>query len=334
MKTKKLTPQQEIDLIEKKMGYTTFERPESSFDWINLGDKDFNEVMGHRKHGIRNGCIIELHGPESAGKTTISKIIGAIAQKQDQRHTYVAKIDLEGSNSDEFNERMRIDMSKFFLFKVKLITDAKAVKRLAKIDAKKDPDKYREVLAKTQKVTETAQQLCKKVEKWIKFKRDLDPKARIILIVDSVTGLLVEEEMDADLDNQNMRTNVSLATFLSKLCRRWVGFAENYNCIIIMINQERTAPGVMYGNPTYTSGGKALKFYASIRARVTRVKGGRIKKDGKVIGIRTMITNEKNKVGGAEGHKVGVKILTRKGRFEVMKEEDIVREAKKEKSNG
>jgi RecA/RadA recombinase len=228
------------------------------------------------------------------------------------------------------------------LFRPKIAASSKAIKRLKKLQEKINEAKtkekkekfestYKQVLEKAEEFQETAQQVCKKTERWIKYKRQQDPKAVIILIIDSVTGLLVEEEMEADLDNQNMRTNVSLATFLSKLCRRWVSFLQNYNVVAFFINQERTAPGVMFGNPTYTGGGKALKYYCSVRARIARVSGGRIKKHGKVVGIRTIITNVKNKAGGAEGHQCGLKILTRKGKWEVMDIDKIKSEAKKEK---
>lgn len=341
MKNPKLTPAEEVQLIEQKMGYTTFERSASSFNYIDLGDKDFNEALGHREHGMRVGSMIELYGPESHGKTALATIVAAIAQSNN-RHVYVAKGDLEGSDSKEFNEKMGINSDKFYLFRPKIAASSKAIKRLKKLQEKIDKAKtkeqkikfeqtYRKVLEKAEEFQETAQQVCKKIERWIKYKKQNDPKAIVILIMDSVTGLLVEEEMEGDLDNQNMRTNVSLATFLSKLCRRWVAFVQNYDTTSIFINQERTAPGVMFGNPIYTGGGKALKYYCSVRARISRVSGGRIKKHGKVVGIRTIITNTKNKAGGAEGHQCGLKILTRKGKYEVMDIDKIKKEAKREK---
>lgn len=340
MKNKHLSPDEEIALIESKMGYTTFERSASSFDYIDLGNKDFNAALGNREYGVRVGSMIELCGPESSGKTTVATIIGAIGQKQN-RHVYVAKGDLEGSDSSDFNKTMQLDMNRFYLFRAKIAASAKAIKHLKKLQEKIDTAKtekaklkfyetYKKVSEKAEEFQETAQQVCKKIERWVKYKSKQDPKARFVLIMDSATGLLTEEEMEADLDNQNMRTNVSLATFLSKLCRRWIQFFKNYNVVGIFINQERTAPGVMFGNPTYTSGGKALKYYSSVRARISRVSGGRIKKHGRVYGIRTIITNIKNKTG-EEGYQCGLKILTRKGKWEVMDVDKIKKEAKKEK---
>jgi RecA/RadA recombinase len=340
IKNNKLSPEEEVALIEAKMGYTTFERSASTYNYIDLGDKNFNGALGNSKYGVRVGSMIELWGPESSGKTTVATIIGAIGQSQN-RHVYVAKGDLEGSDNAEFNKTMQVDMDRFYLFRAKIAASAKAIKRLKKLQQKMDEartaeakakfyETYKKVLEKAEEFQETAQQVCKKIEKWIKYKSKQDPKAIFVLIMDSVTGLLTEEEMEGDLDNQNMRTNVSLATFLSKLCRRWVSFFKNYNVIGIFINQERTAPGVMFGNPTYTSGGKALKYYSSVRARIARVSGGRIKKHGRVYGIRTIITNIKNKTG-EEGYQCGLKILTHKGKWEVMDVDKIKKEAKKEK---
>ena len=341
-KYKALSPDQEIALIEKTMGYETFERSVSSFKYVDLGDKDFNEAMGNREHGVRVGSIIEISGLESHGKTLVATIIGAIAQNL-SRHVYVAKGDIEESNNNEFNSVMGINLNRFYLFRAKIAASAKAIKRLKKIQEKIDNPKtskvqkerlmeqYKKISAKAEEFQETAQQVCKKIERWIKYKKKQDPKAIFILIMDSVTGMLVEEEMEGDLDNQNMRTNVSLASFLSKLLRRWVSFVQNYNVIAIFINQIRTAPGVMFGNPEYTSGGKALKYYSSVRVKVARVSGGRIKKHGKTVGIRTIITNQKNKTGGSEGHQCGLEILTRKGKFKVLSVDTIKKEAKREK---
>src|SRR5712675_1283468 len=341
-KEKKLTPAEEVSLIERKLGYSTFEREADSFDWIDLHDKDFNEALGDRENGIRCGSMIELFGWESHGKTLVATIIASIAQQDDPKHTYVAKEDLELSNNDKFNEKMGLNLDKFYLFKPKIAASLKAIKRLDSIKAqiekassktriKELTDKLTKTTLKAEKFVESAEMVCTKVEQWIKYKRSQDPKARIILIVDSVTGMLVSEESDAGLTDQNMRTNVSLASFLSDLCRRWVSFADNYNTTIIFINQLRVAPGVMFGNPEYTPGGKALKFYCSVRDKISRVKGGRITKHGKVIGIRIKLANVKNKVGGAEGHKCGLRVDIRKGKWKVMSTKDLESESRREK---
>ena len=105
-----------------------------------------------------------------------------------------------------------------------------------------------------------------------------------------------------------MRTQMALPQFLGKLLRRWTGLFESYNVLGVFINQVRIAPGVAFGNPEYTPGGKALKFYCHIRSIVRRTKGGRLMKSGKIVGLKGIITNLKNKAGGVEGSRCGYKI--------------------------
>jgi len=305
---RRLTPQQEIKLIEKALEVITFSEDESSaYEHLDLGDADANEVFGDRELGLRWGCIIELHGPNSSGKTWLATKIAAIAQQQDE-HVYVAKADLERSNDDRFNEKNGIDMQRFYPFVAEIA---------AKI--KKPDDRYEE----------TAEQLCDKIEAWIKFRHERDKLAKTVLIIDSVTGMLVSEEDEGGLADQNMRTKVSLASFLSLLCRRWTRLAANYKVIMIFINQERMAPGVMYGSPIVTSGGHALKFYSSVRVRTRRCKNGRVMKDGKCIGLRSILLNEKNKVGGREGSEAAFKAYTRTCKWLWMTKDQAEKEAKK-----
>ena len=329
-KVRALSPAEEIQLVQHKLGYVTFERDEESYRHIDLGHPDINEIFGDRNLGIRIGSMIEIFGPESSGKTLIATRIAAIAQEKDPEHTYVAKIDLERSNDDRLNARLGIDMTKFYLFAPKVAASLKGMKKLARWMKSKNQKLVERAKKKLQKYEQTAEQICNELEAWVKYRKEQDPEAVIIVIVDSVTGMLVSEEEEAGLADQNMRTKVSLASFLSILCRRWVRFAANYDLVEIFINQERTAPGVMFGNPNYTSGGRALKFYASVRVRASRVKNGFIKKGLKIIGIRSKLVNQKNKVGGEEHHSYGFKCLTRKSnRFKWISLKDADKEARK-----
>ena len=329
-KLEKLSPQEEVEMIEKKLGYTTFERSHSTFQWIDFGDSNFNEVFGDRKKGIRPG-IYELFGWESHGKSAVATIIASIAQQQNPKHTYVAKGDLEGSDNPEFNETMGLNADKFYLFKPKIVASLKAIKRLQKIDRKNEPEKYQVALSKAVKMIESGEMVCTKIEEWIKYKREQDPKARIILIMDSITGVLVEEEMEAGFVDANMRTNVSLASFLSKLCKKWAKLADVYNCWMIFINQLRVAPGVMFGNPEYSPGGKAVRFYAVSRVKIHRPSGAKIKKGSRTVGFRAILTNIKNKVGGDEGHRAGIEVWVRKGKWKFRTAEEIKKLSKKSK---
>jgi len=332
-KIRKLTPQQEVKLLQKALGYVCFQEDETSvYEHLDLGNPDANELLGDRELGMRWGCIVELHGPNSSGKTWLATRISAIAQQQDE-HVYVAKADLEGSNDDRFNEKVGIDLQRFYLFKASL---AVSVQELAKIDAlrKKKAEGGKLTTLQEEKLAtppeayeQSAEQVCDEIEAWIKFRHVRDPRAKIVLIIDSVTGMLVSEEDEGHLSDQNMRTKVSLASFLSLLCRRWVRLASNYKVIMLFINQEREAPGVMYGSPIRTSGGNALKFYAVVRVRIRRSGNGRILKDKKMIGLRSILLNEKNKVGGREGGELAFKGYPRTGKWSWISKEQADKES-------
>jgi RecA/RadA recombinase len=331
---KTLSPQDEIRLIREKMGYVTFNRTKDSFEWLDLGHPDMNEALGDRERGIRWRSMIELHGWESHGKSLLSTILAVIAQRSDE-NVYVVKMDLENSDSEKFNIKMGLDLNRFYLFRPELIVDLADVKkkigtRKRKINAQELLEKLRKE-GKIEEYQQSAQQICDELEAFVKHKKRQNEKAKFIIIIDSVTGLLVEEEYVAGLTDQNMRTNVSLASFLTDLCRRWTGFIDNYDCIVFFINQLREKPGQLYGNPEYSPGGKALKFYCSVRVKVQRAKDGRMKKHGKIIGIRSYVRNIKNKCGGTETHKAGFKAYTRKGKFKFISAEATEKEARKDK---
>lgn len=332
---KRMPPADELQIIQKALGYVTFQPNEGErYEHLDLGDPDINEVFGDRELGVRWGCIFEIHGPESSGKTTVATAIAAIAQAS-SRHVYVGKADLEGSNDDRLNERLGIDMSRFYPFEAKLVVAVEQLKKIDQLRKKKEngerltPKQEETLAAPPEPYEQTAEQICDEMEAWIKFRRSRDPRAKVVLIIDSVTGLLVSEEDEAGLDDQNMRTKVSLASFMSLLLRRWVRFASNYKVIMLFINQERLAPGVMYGSPIVTSGGKALKFYASVRVRVHRSGNGRVERNGKMIGLRSIVQNEKNKVGGVEHSEHAFKCYPRTGKLIWIPKALADKEAKK-----
>ena len=333
-KEKALTPEEEVAMIQRKLGYISFVRPKDSFNYLDLHNPDANEALGDREYGLRWGSIIELIGEESNGKSLLAAEISAIAQKEDPENTYIAKMDLEVANNNKFNARMGINLDKFYLFQPRLAVKLKdlGMRSGKRADKLVQSDLFT-ILKNNKKLSkqyqQSAEELCEEVEAWVKYKRVTNPNAKIILSVDSVTGLLVSEEDEGGLVDANMRTKVSLASFMSRLCRRWVRMAENYNMIIIFINQIRVAPGVIYGNPEYSPGGKALKFYASVRAKIRRAKSGRIKKGDEVIGIRGLVLNLKNRVGGKEFHSCGWKCYTRKGKFKWMTKDVAIKEASK-----
>ena len=112
-----------------------------------------------------------------------------------------------------------------------------------------------------------------------------------IVIVDSVAALVPKAEIEGDMDDQQVGLHARL---MSKAMRKLTGVINRSNCAVVFINQLREKVGIMFGNPEVTTGGRALKFYASVRMDVRRVEA--IKQGGEIIGNHTKVTVVKNKV--------------------------------------
>lgn len=112
-----------------------------------------------------------------------------------------------------------------------------------------------------------------------------------IIIIDSVAALVPKAEIDGDMGDSHMGQQARL---MSQALRKLTGITNKYNCTVIFINQLREKIGVMFGNPETTTGGRALKFYATIRMDVRRIEA--LKQNGEIIGNRTRIKVVKNKI--------------------------------------
>ena len=112
-----------------------------------------------------------------------------------------------------------------------------------------------------------------------------------IVIVDSVAALVPKAEIEGDMDDQQVGLHARL---MSKAMRKLTGVINRSNCAVVFINQLREKVGIMFGNPEVTTGGRALKFYASVRMDVRRVES--IKQGGEIIGNHTKVKVVKNKV--------------------------------------
>ena len=112
-----------------------------------------------------------------------------------------------------------------------------------------------------------------------------------IIIIDSVAALVPKAEIDGDMDDLQVGLHARL---MSKAMRKLTGVISNSNCVVVFINQLREKVGVMFGNPETTTGGRALKFYSSVRMDVRRVEA--IKQGGEIIGNHTRVKIVKNKV--------------------------------------
>ena len=112
-----------------------------------------------------------------------------------------------------------------------------------------------------------------------------------IVIIDSVAALVPKAEIDGDMDDLQVGLHARL---MSKAMRKLTGVIDKSNCVVVFINQLREKVGVMFGNPETTTGGRALKFYASIRMDVRRIES--LKQSGTMVGNRTRIKVVKNKI--------------------------------------
>ena len=197
--------------------------------------------------GYPKGRIIEIYGPESSGKTTLT--LHAIAEIQKQGGT-AAFIDAEHALDPAYAKRLGVDIENLLVAQ---------------------PDNGEQAL----EITETL----------------VRSNAVDLIVVDSVAALVPQAEIDGDMGDAHMGLQARL---MSQALRKLTGIINKSKATVIFINQIRMKIGVMFGNPETTTGGNALKFYASVRADIRRI--GQIKNGEDVIGNRTKIKIVKNKI--------------------------------------
>ena len=197
--------------------------------------------------GVPKGRIIEIYGPESSGKTTISLSIIAEAQKLGGAAAFV---DAEHALDPTYAKKLGVN------------TDELIVSQ---------PD--------------TGEQALEIVEALVRS------NAIDVLVVDSVAALVPRAEIEGEMGDSHIGLQARL---MSQALRKLTGTINKSNCIVIFINQLREKVGVMFGNPETTTGGRALKFYSSIRMDVRRIDS--IKQGDEIIGNRTRVKIMKNKV--------------------------------------
>jgi RecA/RadA recombinase len=269
--------------VKKLLKYTTFE-PEQRY-WLNTGSEELNAVLGSKDYGLPYGKIFELSGVEHGGKTLIGNVLMGMAQKDGAVAGY---IDVEDSRDEMWSERLGVDWSSVVPVFAKLIQEGK------------NEDKLR---------LQSAEELFDEAETVMKLNYQ-DGHKKQFWLLDSIAMLQTSSVIEAGATDQNMRTKLDRAMFLSSILPRWSALAANYGAMIFLINQIRTNPGVLWGNPNYTPGGHALRHVCSIRAEVRRIKNGQLKQSGRIVGIVGKIKNEKNKAGqeSVQGAACGFKI--------------------------
>ncbi|MCL2254935.1 MAG: recombinase RecA [Lachnospiraceae bacterium] len=197
--------------------------------------------------GIPRGRIIEVYGPESSGKTTVTLHMIAEVQK---RGGIAGFIDAEHALDPVYAQKIGVDVDNLYI---------------------SQPD--------------TGEQGLEIAETMVRS------GAIDIVIIDSVAALVPRQEIDGDMGDSHMGLQARL---MSQALRKLTAVISKSNCTVIFINQLREKLGVMFGNPETTTGGRALKFYSSVRLDVRRIEA--LKQSGDVVGNRTRVKVVKNKI--------------------------------------
>ncbi len=197
--------------------------------------------------GIPKGRIIEIYGPESSGKTTVTLHMIAEVQK---RGGIAGFIDAEHALDPVYAKNIGVDIDNLYI---------------------SQPDCGEQAL----EITETM----------------VRSGAVDIIVIDSVAALVPKAEIDGDMGDSHVGLQARL---MSQALRKLTAVISKSNCTVVFINQLREKVGIMFGNPETTTGGRALKFYSSVRLDVRRIES--LKQGGEVIGNRTRVKVVKNKI--------------------------------------
>ena len=197
--------------------------------------------------GIPKGRVIEIYGPESSGKTTVTLHMIAEVQK---RGGIAGFIDAEHALDPVYAKNIGVDIDNLYI---------------------SQPDNGEQAL----EITETM----------------VRSGAIDIVVVDSVAALVPKAEIDGDMGDSHVGLQARL---MSQALRKLTAVISKSNCTVIFINQLREKVGIMFGNPETTTGGRALKFYSTIRLDVRRIES--LKQGGEVVGNRTRVKVVKNKI--------------------------------------
>lgn len=283
-----------VSKVRKTLRHVRFTWQPKRF--LDTGSPELNAVLGDPEKGLAYGKILEISGRPSNGKSLLAMDLMAAAQADGAIGTWV---DAENSYDAEWMQKRGVDTEALNLVEpiVGTFGSAKETRLIA----------GEEMLEEAEHVMSLVHQ---------KF-----PDHPQFMVVDSVAALLMEDEAAAGITGQNLNTTQALPKMLSKLCRRWVGLMQVYNCTTVFVNQLRDKP-MAWGDPSYSPGGNAIPFYAHIRVRIRRPSKSRLMKNGKMVGIRGILRNDKNKAGGLEGAECGFKMYL-DGRSKFVPKEDI-----------
>ncbi|MDP0562170.1 MAG: recombinase RecA [Candidatus Endonucleobacter sp. (ex Gigantidas childressi)] len=212
---------------------------------ISTGSLQLDIALG--VGGLPKGRVVEIYGPESSGKTTLTLSVIAEAQKQGATCAFV---DAEHALDPEYAKKLNVNIDDLYV---------------------SQPDTGEQALEITDMLVRSG--------------------AVDVIVVDSVAALVPKAEIEGDMGDSHVGLQARL---MSQALRKVTGSIKNANCLVIFINQIRMKIGVMFGNPETTTGGNALKFYASVRLDIRRI--GAVKDGDEIIGNETRVKVVKNKV--------------------------------------
>lgn len=237
-----------MDQIEKQFGKGSIMKLDGQqhidVETISTGSLSLDMALGG---GIPKGRIIEIYGPESSGKTTMT--LHAVAEVQKEGGV-AAFVDAEHALDPAYAKRLGVDVEKLLV---------------------SQPDSGEQAL----EIVETL----------------VRSNAVDIVVVDSVAALVPQAEIEGDMGDSHMGLQARL---MSQALRKLTGIINRSKCTVVFINQLRMKIGVMFGNPETTTGGNALKFYASVRMDIRRI--GQIKVGEEITGNRVRVKVVKNKI--------------------------------------
>ena len=254
----KANPEKEAKLKALQLTLDKLDKTYGKGTVMKMGDKAVEEVetissgslgldLALGVNGYPRGRVIEIYGPESSGKTTLT--LHAIAEAQ-KAGGIAAFIDAEHAFDRNYAEKLGVDIENLII---------------------SQPDNGEQAL-------EIAENLIRS-------------GAIDIVVIDSVAALTPKSEIEGEMGDSKMGLHARL---MSQALRKLTGTISKTNCTVFFINQLREKIGVMFGNPETTTGGNALKFYASVRLDIRR--STQIKDGDNVIGNRTKVKVVKNKV--------------------------------------
>ncbi|MEN8106875.1 MAG: recombinase RecA [Pseudomonadota bacterium] len=214
-------------------------------DAVSTGSLGLDVALGIG--GLPRGRVVEIYGPESSGKTTLTLQVIAEAQKAGGTAAFV---DAEHALDPTYAEKLGVDVDELLV---------------------SQPDTGEQALEITDMLVRSG---------------SID-----VVVIDSVAALTPKAEIEGDMGDSHMGLQARL---MSQALRKLTGNIKRSNTMVIFINQIRMKIGVMFGNPETTTGGNALKFYASVRMDIRRI--GAIKKGDEIIGNETRVKVVKNKM--------------------------------------